>query len=151
MPDANGMDAHKLMYHPERVGQWREAGDDWEKLKKVYPIYVEVSPTGACNHRCTFCALDFLDYRPDALDPAPFRERFREMADLGVKSVLLAGEGEPLLHKEIARLAQDAAAAGLDLALTTNGTLLTERLVEELLPHLTWLKVSVDACHRRCR
>ena len=41
------VDNHKLMYHPERVTEWRERKD-------CYPIYVEIGPTNACNHRCIF-------------------------------------------------------------------------------------------------
>lgn len=49
------IDSHKLMYHPHTVSQWLDGVN-------VYPIYVEVSPSGACNHRCSFCALDFMGY-----------------------------------------------------------------------------------------
>ena len=43
------IDSHKLNYHPARIAEWLDAGKDWEKIKKVYPIYVEASPSGACN------------------------------------------------------------------------------------------------------
>ena len=43
MSDKYKIDSHKLIYHPTRVSQWYEAKDDWNKLKVVYPIYVEIS------------------------------------------------------------------------------------------------------------
>ena len=47
--DPYRIDSHKLMYHPDRIAQWQTAGDEWEKAKSVYPLYVEIAPAGACN------------------------------------------------------------------------------------------------------
>lgn len=49
MADSYRIDSQKLIYHPRRVTQFLDAGEDWEKAKKVYPIYVEVSPVGVWN------------------------------------------------------------------------------------------------------
>lgn len=144
MQDEYRIDGHKLMYHPERVASWREAGDDWEELKKIYPIYIEMSPFGACNHRCVFCAMDYIGYKPQSLDVDVMKDRIPEMADLGVKSVMFGGEGEPLLHKEISALTDAVVNAGFDLAITTNGVRLTPVFSERHLGDLSWIKVSLN-------
>lgn len=139
------IDSHKLLLHPGRVARWLEAGDDWERARAVYPLYVEVSPSGACNHRCTFCALDYMGYKPRFLDPDVMAGRFEEMAGLGVKSVMFGGEGEPFLHRRMADMALSAADAGLDLAFTTNGVLLRPDTARAVLPRTAWVKVSLNA------
>jgi len=139
------IDAHKLIYHPERVAQWKTAANDWEKLKKVYPIYMEISPSGACNHRCIFCALDYMEYRHDFLKADELKEKIPEMAALGVKSIMCAGEGEPLLNKDITSLSKLIHNSGIDLAFTTNAVLLKEKFIEAVLPYTTWLKASINA------
>ncbi|NVN99430.1 MAG: radical SAM protein [Geobacteraceae bacterium] len=132
------IDSHKLIFHPHRVAQWL-AGSN------IYPVYMEISPVGCCNHRCTFCALDFAGYKPRFLDKELIGLRLTELGSLGVKSVLYGGEGEPLLHPDIAGIIQETCAAGIDTALSTNGTLLTSALAEQILPSLKWIKVSVNA------
>ena len=124
MNDDFGIDSHKLHLHPARVAQWLEAGDDWEKAKKVVPIYWEVTTSAACNHRCTFCSVDAIGYPPDLLDADMLADRMAEAARLGVKSVMFAGTGEPLLHKKISAITTSASDSGLDVAFTTNKVLL---------------------------
>ncbi|HNR35259.1 MAG TPA: radical SAM/SPASM domain-containing protein [Candidatus Hydrogenedentes bacterium] len=132
------IDSHKMMYHAGRVGAWLQ-GDN------VYPIYIETSPSGACNHRCRFCGKDFMKYQRRFLDWDMFRERLAEMGRLGVKSIMHAGEGEPLLHKHMAEIIQAGKAAGIDQALNTNGVLFTPEKAEAILPHAQWVRVSFDA------
>jgi len=137
-----GIDGTKIMYHPERVAQWLAVGDDWEKAKKCYPIYFEVTTSAACNHRCTFCSVDAIGYPAILFEASILKQRLQEARRLGVKSVMFAGTGEPLVHKKISRITLDAVAAGLDVAFTTNGVLL-DRL--EPVEHCTWIKVSLNA------
>lgn len=142
--DDYAIDSHKLTLHPQHVARWLDAGDDWEKLRVLYPLYVEISPNGGCNHRCSFCAVDYIGYRSVRLERQALRHCLADMALHGVKSVMFAGEGEPLLAPEIGATAAHAKKCRLDAAVTTNATALNPSLAKELLPHLTWLKASVN-------
>ena len=135
------VDSHKLQFHPARVAQW-QAADTWEKAGNVYPIYVEISPVGACNHRCKFCAVDYIGYKAVMLEPGILIERLCEMGKLGVKGVMFAGEGEPLLHKNIDLIVEGTVRSGIDVSFTTNGTLLNKL---DTLERCQWVKVSVNA------
>lgn len=136
--DKYGIDGHKLHYHVERVSDWRSG-------KRVYPIYMEVSPSGVCNHRCIFCALDFMGYQSRFLETDVLKERLTEMGRLGLKSIMYAGEGEPFLHKDMTELILHTKRSGIDVALTTNGTLMTRAISEKILDAVEWIKVSCNA------
>jgi len=138
------IDSHKLHLHPERVAQWSSARTIEDKLR-VFPLYVEVSPVGHCNHRCTFCAVDYIGYKPRSIGEEQMKECLYSMARNGVKSVMYAGEGEPLLHKSITRIVNATKEYGIDVAFTTNGVLMNERFVEECLHNVSWIKVSCNA------
>lgn len=135
--DKYRIDSHKLMYHVSRINDWLEG-------KIIYPIYAEISPSGACNHRCTYCALDFMEYQARFLDKEILRDRLSEMALLGLKSIMYAGEGEPLLHKDIKCIISHTKKVGIDVAITTNGVLLKKDLIESVLGSITWVKVSIN-------
>ena len=137
--DKFGIDDHKIHYHLDRVQDWLH------KTKTIYPIYIEISPSGACNHRCTFCAVDYIGYKPRLLDKTLLKARIAEMAEKGVKSIMFAGEGEPLVHKDLAEIIAHTHKAGIDAAITTNAVLLNDKFVQAALPHTTWIKASVNA------
>jgi GTP 3',8-cyclase len=132
------IDSHKLQYHPERI-------DAWRNKRQVYPIYIEISPVGACNHRCTFCAVDYIGYESRSLDTKNLQDRLNEMGQLGVKSIMYAGEGEPLLHKDLPKIIAQTKRAGIDVAITTNAVPLTSSWTDQSLEYISWLKASINA------
>jgi len=132
------IDSHKINYHISTL-------NNWLNKKMIYPIYVEVSPSGFCNHRCRFCALDYIAYQKRSINANLFKERLFEMSKLGVKSIMYAGEGEPLLHNNISEIIDETQKNGIDVAITTNGVLLSQSLSENILSHVEWIKVSINA------
>lgn len=134
------LDSHKLIYHPCEVARWLQG-------KLVYPIEIEISPSGACNHRCTFCAVDYLGYQPAFLDSHMILENIRHMRGHGLKSVVCSGEGEPLLNKDMPKLAVGMKEAGVDVAMASNGVLFEKQVVEECLHAFTWIRFSVAALY----
>jgi len=132
------MDSHKLIFHPQRVS-------DWLNGKSIYPLTVEISPSGACNHRCIFCGLDYLEYKPHFLNKDLIISNLELMYTKGVKAIVLAGEGEPLLNRDTPEIIKRSREVGLDIGMSTNGVLFTREVAQGCLPALTWIRFSVNA------
>lgn len=131
-------DGHKLMYHLGRVARYLEKGD-------CGPIYLELSPVGRCNHRCIFCAYDHIGY-PDRMLPTDrVLMLLEELKLAGLRSILFAGEGEPLLHPDLPQFVHKAHECGIDSGIFTNGQLLTPDKSAAMLPHLTFVRFSINA------
>lgn len=137
MKDNIRMDTHKLIYHPEVVANWKMG-------KNIYPIELEVSLTNACNHRCIFCAVDYIGYKPTMMNKEILLNNLQEIAPKGVKSIIYAGEGEPLLHKDAVEIINKTKKFGIDAAMSTNGVLLTEEVSRDCLKSLTWIRFSTS-------
>lgn len=134
----NRIDDHKLIYHPERVAQWSEQGD-------CFPLYVEIGLTNRCNHKCIFCALDWLGHNSADIDRNVMLNTLKDMAQHGVKSVMFAGEGESLLHRDAPVFIKYANENGIKVALTTNGVPFGRKKTEACLPYLSWVRFSINA------
>lgn len=136
MSDDIRIDSHKLIYHPEAVARWL-AGED------IYPIEIEISPSGACNHRCVFCAVDYLGYGADMLRKDAILRDVAFLSKHGSKSVICSGEGEPLLNKDMPDIANEIKSFGTDVAMSTNGALFDRAKLESCLASFTWVRYSI--------
>ena len=139
------IDSHKLAFHPDRVAELVDAKRDWSKHKNLKPIYAEISSSGACNHRCTFCSVDYIGYKPIFIDRKTLQRFFQSANSIGLKSVMFAGDGEPLLNPEIIDIVNDAAINNIDTSFTTNGVRLGKDFVQQSMHNVSWIKVSMNA------
>ena len=118
---------------------------------------LRISVTDRCNLRCTYCmprevfgkSFVFLQ-RAELLSFEEITRVARLFVDLGVRKIRLSG-GEPLLRHGVERLVEqlagvrDADGRPVELAMTTNGTLLAARARSLKDAGLTRLTVSLDA------
>ncbi|MCM1234818.1 MAG: radical SAM protein [Ruminococcus flavefaciens] len=134
------MDSHKLIYHPDAVARWMRG-------ENIYPIELEIGLTNACNHRCIFCAVDYTGYKPERINADRLKSNLSELSAKGLKSVIYAGEGEPLLHTDAFDIINYTKSLGIDVAVSTNGVLFTAEASKECLKSLTWIRFSVAGIH----
>ncbi|MGH8686714.1 MAG: GTP 3',8-cyclase MoaA [Burkholderiales bacterium] len=113
---------------------------------------LRISVTDRCNFRCVYCmprevfdsSFRFLP-QAEILSFEEIARLARVFAGLGVKKVRLTG-GEPLVRRDLHRLvALLAEIPGLDLTLTTNGSLLAKQARDLAAAGLKRVTVSLDS------
>jgi GTP 3',8-cyclase len=112
---------------------------------------LRISVTDRCNFRCVYCMpkevygrdFRFLE-RAELLTFEEIARVARIFAGLGVRKIRLTG-GEPLLRREVERLVAMLAIPGLDLTLTTNGSLLAQKAAALREAGLERVTVSLDS------
>jgi cyclic pyranopterin phosphate synthase len=118
---------------------------------------LRVSVTDRCNFRCTYCMPKEVFNREHRFLPHAELLSFEEITRLarvfvahGVEKIRLTG-GEPLLRKDLARLVRmldelrTPDGGAIDLALTTNASLLRRHAVDLARAGLKRVTVSLDA------
>ncbi len=109
------------------------------------PLLLIFEVNDTCNSRCRYCAVWT---RPSESETTLSREEAIDLidqaADLGVFSISFTGGGEPLLRPDLPSLIAHAKNRDLHVALTTNGFLITEKNVHQLL-RADVITVSIDS------
>jgi len=132
------LDGHKLLWHKDRV-------EAWLKGERIAPITIDCSLTRRCTYQCLYCYGQLQANDEKRMTKEVIFRFLDDAAEIGVKAISFVSDGEstcsPYLYEAILR----GKANGLDMALGTNGYLLRDDKLEEILPCLTYLRFNISA------
>ncbi len=113
-----------------------------KRLLDRKPLQCSLYITDRCNLDCSYCT-EYDNSRPHpSLDD--LKKWIRKIRELGTMRIALVG-GEPLTHPNIVEIVRYCRELGFATSLTTNGFLLTRKLVAELEDAgLQVMQISVD-------
>ena len=117
---------------------------DSKKLKLPYkPVTMDIEPTTGCNFRCTMCQVSDDDFVSKNLSFDLFKKFIDQNKQL--LKIKLQGMGEPLVNKNFFEMVNYASERGICSEITTNGSLLTKRNLEQLYnSKLSRITISID-------
>lgn len=115
-------------------------------LHSLAKLYIE--PTSRCNLRCETCIRETWNEPLGSMDKQTFDSLVEQMKEMkSLHTVMFGGFGEPTFHKDILYMVGKVKALGLNVEITTNGTLLNQTMAKGLLEKgLDMLWVSFDSC-----
>jgi Fe-coproporphyrin III synthase len=114
---------------------------------------IQVHPSLRCNLKCRHCYSSSSPQNAEGLPPKILMGALQVLREEGFNVLSVSG-GEPLLYKPLFEVLQFARSLGMTATLTTNGTLLSEAMVDRLAESAHLLAISVDgepASHNRMR
>lgn len=130
----------KLVFHYEKINELFKEG-------RTYPIHITIGLTNYCNHKCTWC---YIDYAKDIkhqinADRVKFIEALKSAKDFGAKAITIVGDGEPTLHPEFDKFLKEVFDLGYDIGLFTNGAWKKDKITDAITKYCRFVRFSVDA------
>lgn len=139
----NPFNSYKLLTHVDR----------WKNIIRGNeippPILITIDPSNICNYRCYWCNSSYvMSKQSNMLTEKNIEDIVKlistwKLKEYSVKSVCIAGGGEPLLNPNTGLLIDLLVENNIKVAVVTNGYLI-DRFLEPL-SKCVWVGVSVDA------
>jgi MoaA/NifB/PqqE/SkfB family radical SAM enzyme len=144
-----GMTDHtELILDGTKIGWHRERVDQWMRGERIAPITIDMALTRACNYACHFCYAMLQENDRKQITRKVIFEFLEDCAEIGVKGISFVSDGESTISPVFIDAVRYGHSLGLSMACGTNGFVLNRRKLEEVLPHLTYLRVNISAGER---
>lgn len=142
-------------FTPLKILKHRETMDAIIRDEIPTPLTVEIDPTNLCNNDCIWCMYEEFNKKcAESLSEEFLLSLIKDLSEMGVKSIVLSGGGEPLVNKATPTVIQKAHEEGLEVALVTNGELVNGESLRIIVENCAWIRVSLDAAtaetYHRC-
>ena len=135
------LDGTKIAWHQERV-------KTWERGERIAPITIDMALTRACNFGCHYCYAMLQENDRSVITQEIIYDFLDDCAEIGVKGISLVSDGESTISPVFVDTVVRGSERGLSMATGTNGFVLTRQRLEEVLPHLTYLRINISAGER---
>ncbi|AAK42035.1 radical SAM protein [Saccharolobus solfataricus] len=115
------------------------------KFSDVFRPVVTWNLTRKCNLKCLHCYINASPEGEDGLTTEEALGLIDEMAEMKIPLIIMSG-GEPLMRRDFFELASYARSKGIKLALSTNGTLISESVAKRLKElDFSYVGISLDS------
>lgn len=133
------LDGSKVLWHKERIEQWK-------RNERFAPITIDCALTTHCSYRCVYCygKMQCIN-QSENLDKETIFNFLDDAAEIGVKGISFVSDGESTCNPNLKDAILHGKSLGIDMALGTNGYLLKNDELEEILPCLTYLRFNISA------
>ena len=135
------LDGTKVGWHQDRIKAW-------ERGERIAPITIDMALTRACNYACNFCYAILQENDRQVIKKDVIINFLDDCAEIGVKGISLVSDGESTISPVFVDTVVHGSKNGISMAVGTNGFIFNRTKLEEILPHLTYLRINISAGER---
>jgi len=132
------LDGTKIAWYQDRV-------EAWERGERIAPVTIDMALTRACNYACHFCYAMLQENDRKVITRQVMFDFLEDCAEIGVKGISLVSDGESTISPAFVDTITRGHELGLSMACGTNGFVLNQRKLEEILPAMTYLRINFSA------
>jgi MoaA/NifB/PqqE/SkfB family radical SAM enzyme len=136
------LDGTKIGWHLDRVQAWMDG-------KRIAPITIDMALTRTCNYGCHYCYAMLQENERSVINKEVITNFLDDCAEIGVKGISLVSDGESTISPVFVHACEHGKKKGIAMACGTNGFVLTRSKSEQVLPHLTYLRINISAGERK--
>jgi hypothetical protein len=129
---------------------------DYFEKKNPYPITIEIDPSNACNHSCSFCISGHIHlskykntefFNRTILNKDIFKNLTEDLVTTDIKAINWTGGGEPTLNPFLGEAINYIKKnSKIEMGMFSNGSLLEKfNLFDTITDCLEWIRISIDA------
>lgn len=136
------LDGTKVAWYADRIAAWRRG-------ELIAPITMDVAWTRKCAAACNFCYASLQNSDGGVITRDIALRFLDDAAAIGVKGVSLISDGESTEVPFFAESIAYGASLGLQMGTSSNGIKLTPDVLEQILPHLSYLRFNFSGGERK--
>lgn len=133
---------YNLQLDGSKIGWYRDRVEAWKRGERIAPITVDGAWTRKCAASCNFCYAQLQASEDTAFTKKTAFEFLEDAAEVGVKGFSLISDGESTEVPYFAESVEYGAKLGIQIGTSSNGLKLTRHVLEQILPHLSYLRFN---------
>lgn len=140
---------YDLLLDHSKISWYRKRVEAWGRGERIAPVTMDVAWTRKCQAACTFCAASTQANETARISQENAFDFLEDAAAVGVKGISLISDGESTLVPWYEESIEYAARLGIKIGLGTNGVRLKRKMLERILPHVSYLRFNFSAGDRK--
>jgi len=133
------LDDTKISWYKNRV-------EAWARGERIAPVTIDAAFTRQCQAACVFCAAQTQASEPGGrITKQNAFDFFDDCAELGVRGVSLISDGESTIVPWYEDAIEHAAKRGIKIGIGSNGIRLKRKMLERILPHVSYVRFNFSA------